>query len=177
VISASYTDKGNPVTGPLTGRKLIVLRNPKVQAESYTQSANVDRKHQDGSNQSWVGDIKDGSYIGFNDIDLTGIARLEFNVAAMPSRGGRIEVHAGSPTGKLIGTANVEALTNANTASTTTTGSTGGGGRRGPQWQVVTAPITASVGPTDLFFVFRNDQVKDKNILIVDWMLFDRPKS
>lgn len=173
VISASYTDKGNPVTGPLTGRKLIVLRNPKVQAEAYTASANVDRKHQDGSNQSWVGDIKDGSYIGFSDIDLTGIARLQVNVAAMPSRGGRIEIHAGSPTGKLIGTASVAPLTEASTSSTTTAG----GGRRGPQWQVVMVPLTNAAGPTDLFFVFRNDQVKDKNLMIVDWMLFERPKS
>ena len=163
VISASYTDKGNPVTGPLTGRKLIILRNPKVQAESYTQSANVDRKHQDGSNQSWVGDIKDGSFIGFGDIDLTGISKLEFNVAAMPSRGGNIEVRAGSPTGKLISTARV---------TTATEATAGGGGRKGPQWQTVSAPITDFTGPTDLFLVFHNVQVKDKNLMLVDWILF-----
>ncbi|MFD2569516.1 PQQ-dependent sugar dehydrogenase [Spirosoma soli] len=165
VISASYTDKGNPVTGPLTGRKLIILRNPKVQAETYTKSANADRKHQDGSNQSWVGDIKDGSYIAFNEVDLTGIAKLELNVAAMPSRGGRIEIRTGSPTGKLIGTVNVGPLTEANAGA-------GAGGRRGPQWQTVAAPITSTVGLNDLFFVFRNDDVKDKNLMVVDWILF-----
>ena len=168
VISASYSDKGNPVTGPLTGRKLIILRNPKVQAESYTLSANVDRKHQDGSNQSWVGDIKDGSYIGFADIDLTGITKLEFNVAAMPARGGRIEIHTGSPMGKLLTT--VDVSTPAETASAPATGT----GRKGPQWQTVTAPIASTAGPNDLFFVFRNDQVKDKNLMIVDWIEFAR---
>ncbi|QJW90331.1 carbohydrate-binding protein [Spirosoma taeanense] len=166
VISASYTDKGNPVTGPLTGRKLIILRNPKVQAEAYTLSANVDRKHQDGSNQSWVGDIKDGSYIGFPDIDLTGITSLEFNVAAMPSRGGRIEVRAGSPTGKLLGSVNVGTPTEAGTG--------GGTGRRGPQWQTVTAPITNTSAPGDLFLVFRNEQVNDKNLMILDWLQFKK---
>lgn len=164
VISASYTDKGNPVTGSLTGRKLVILRNPKVQAESYTLSANVDRKHQDGSNQSWVGDIKDGSYMGFAAIDLTGITKLEFNVAAQPSRGGRIEIRTGSPAGKLLGT--VDVATAAETSTDT--------GRRGPQWQLVTAPISGAVGPNDLFFVFHNDQVKDKNLMIVDWILFAR---
>lgn len=164
VISASYADKGNPITGSLTGRKLIVLRNPKVQAESYAQSANVDRKHQDGSNQSWVGDIKDGSYIGFSDVDLTGISRLELNVAAMPSRGGRVEIHVGSPTGKLLATVDITnpAETNAGT------------GRKGPLWQLVSAPIANAGGLQDLFFVFRNDQVKDKNLLIVDWIQFAR---
>jgi len=164
VISASYADKGNPVTGSLTGRKLIILRNPKVQAESYTLSANVDRKHQDGSTQSWVGDIKDGSYLGFGDIDLTGITKLEFNVAAMPSRGGRVEIRAGSSTGKLLGTADVTTPAETNT----------GTGRKGPQWQIVTAPIANVGGSSKLFFVFHNDQVKDKNLMIVDWILFAR---
>ncbi len=164
VISASYTDKGNAFTGPLTARKLIILRNPRVQAESFTLSANVDRKHQDGSDQSWVGDIKDGSYIGFTDIDLTGISKVSFNVAAMPSRGGRIDIHTGSPTGKLIGTATVSPLSEANA-----------GNRKGPQWQTVSAPITNADGSGDLFFVFHNDQVKDRNLLILDWLQFGKP--
>ncbi|WP_020601874.1 PQQ-dependent sugar dehydrogenase [Spirosoma spitsbergense] len=165
VISASYTDKGNPVTGALTGRKLIVLRNPKVQAESFTASANVDRKHQDGSNQSWVGDIKDGSYIGFAAIDLTGIRNLEFNVAAMPTRGGRIDVYSGSISGKLLGTVVVA-------PPTTTSGPAGA--RRGPQWQTVSAPISSPGNAADLFFVFHNDQVKDKNLMLLDWIQFSK---
>ena len=165
VISASYTDKGNAFTGPLTGRKLIILRNPKVQAESYSVAENADRKHQDGSTQSWVGDIKDGSFIGFKDIDLTGIGRLEFNVAAFPARGGRIEVRMRSPTGKVIGTASVTPVAQASTTGTA---------RRGPQWQTVSAPLAATAGMSDVFFVFRNEEVRDKNLMNLDWVLFGR---
>ncbi|MPR33672.1 carbohydrate-binding protein [Cytophagaceae bacterium SJW1-29] len=163
VLSASYTDKGSPVTGPLTGRKLIILRNPRVEAETFAMSANVDRKHQDGSNQTWVGDIKDGSYIGFRDIDLTGVNRLNFNAAAMPDRGGRIDILSGSPSGELLGTVTVPRPA-----------ATHSGEQKGPKWQTVSAPLTNANGPTDLYFVFRNDEVKDKNLMILDWIQFSK---
>lgn len=162
VISAGYTDKGNSFTGPLTGRKLIILRSPRVQAEAYTLSANVDRKHQDGSDQSWVGDIKDGSYIGFTELDLTGIGQLTFNVATTAGRSGRIDIYKGSLSGVPIGSLNVAPVS-------------ASGGRSGPQWQTVSTPILKSEGISDLFFVFRNDQVKDKNLLVLDWILFGKP--
>jgi cytochrome c len=161
VVTASYTDKGNPVTGPLTGRSQIILRNPRVQAEAYDSGTGIDRKHQDGSDQSWVGDIKDGSFISFKNLDLTGIGELAFNAAAMPSRGGLIEVRQGSATGRLLGSVSV-----------TPVAAQPGESRRGLVWQTVTAPITATTGLNDLYFVFRNDQVKDKNIMALDWILF-----
>lgn len=160
VISASYTDKGNVHTGPLTARKLVILRHPRIQAESYALSARVDRKHQDGSDISWVGDIRDGSYIGFPELDLTGIGQLTFQVAAMPARGGRIEIRSGSPTGPLLGTALV-APPAANAA-----------GRRGVQWQTVTTPVKNPGGMVDVYFVFRNDQEKEKNLMNLDWIQF-----
>lgn len=165
VISASYTDKGNPVTGSLTGRKLLILRNPRLQAETYELGTGVDRKHQDGSTQSWVGDIKDGSFIAFNDVDLTAISELDINAAAFQGRGGRIEIRAQSPTGKLLGTAMVNPIT------------APAGSPRGPIWQTVTAPIASTSGVQNLYFVFRNDAVKDKNMLLVDWILFKKDNS
>ena len=159
VISASYTDKGNPVTGPLTGRKLLILRNPRLQAEAYETGNGVDRKHQDGSTQSWVGDIKDGSFMAFNNIDLTDINELTFSTAAAGGRGGRIEIRSQSPTGKLLGTATVTSV------------SAPAGSKPGPVWQQVSAPITPTDGPVNLYFIFRNDAVKDKNLLLLDWIL------
>ncbi|GAB2562327.1 PQQ-dependent sugar dehydrogenase [Spirosoma areae] len=166
VVTASYTDKGNPVTGPLTGRNLLILHNPRLQAEAYEMGTGVDRKHQDGSDQSWVGDIKDGSSIGYKSLDLTGIGELVFNVAALPSRGGRIEVRTGSPTGKLVGTASV-----------TPVDPPSGGGRRGLVWQAVSTPLTTASGMNDLYFIFRNEQVKDKNVMALDWILFKKGAS
>ncbi|WP_345240832.1 PQQ-dependent sugar dehydrogenase [Nibrella saemangeumensis] len=159
VVTASYTDKGNPVTGPLTGRKMYVLRHPKVQAESYEFSNKVDIKHQDGSSQTWVGDIKDGSYIGFKSIDLNGISQLAFQVAA-PARGGQIEVRSNSPSGKLLGTATVTPAAGAN--------------RRELQWQTVSAAISNPGAPADLYVVFRNAEAKTANLMVLDWILFSR---
>lgn len=165
VISASYTDKGNPVTGPLTGRKLLILHNPRLQAEAYELGTGVDRKHQDGSNVSWVGDIKDGSFFAFKNLDLTGINELTVNAAALSGRGGRIEVRTQSPTGKLLGSAVVNPIT------------APAGSPRGPVWQTVSANIAPTNGLHDLYFVFRNDAVKDKNMLLVDWILFKKETS
>ncbi len=165
IVTASYTDKGSPATGPLTGRKLLMLRNPQVEAESYDLGSGVDRKHQDGSDQSWVGDIKDGSYLGFTNLDLTDIREISFSAAALPSRGGRIEIRSGSPTGTLLGTATVEPVAPA------------AGGRRGPNWQTVTAPVVGSGGANVLYFVFKNDAVKDKNLMLLDWVLFKKAAS
>jgi cytochrome c len=47
-----------------------------------------------------------GSYLGFNDIDLSGIRQIEFEVMVTPSSGaigGTIEIHLDAPDGKLIG--------------------------------------------------------------------------
>lgn len=165
VISASYTDKGNPVTGPLTGRKLLILRNPRVQAEAYELGTGVDRKHQDGSTQSWVGDIKDGSFMAFKGVDLTSIGEIAINASAFAGRGGRIEVRTQSPTGKLLGSVMVTSI------------AAPANSPRGPVWQTVTAPIASTSGLHDVYFVFRNDEVKDKNMLLVDWILFKKDMS
>lgn len=167
VVTASYTDKGSPATGPLTGRELLILRNPQVEAETYDVGSGVDRKHQDGSNQGWVGDIRDGSHIGFTNLDLTDVREISFSAAGLLSRGGRIEIRSGSPTGPLLGTATVEPGVPAS----------GGGGRRGPNWQTVTASIAGSGGGNAVYFVFKNNQVKDKNLMFLDWVLFKKTTS
>ncbi len=163
VITASYTDRGNPVTGQLTGRQLLVLRNSRVEAEAYDRSAGADRKHQDGSSQSWVGDLKDGSFIAFTNIDLSSIGALDLNVATVASRGGQVEIRTGSPTGALIGTATVVALT---TSASSPRGSL--------PWQTVTATLAPTVGQRDIYLVFRNDQIKAKNLLTIDWIQFKK---
>ena len=165
VITASYTDKGNPVTGPLTGRQLLVLHNPQVEAEAYDSGVGVDRKHQDGSSQSWVGDLKDGSYFMFKNIDLTGINTLAVSAATVAGRNGRIEIHTGSPTGPLVGKATVAPLAD-------TPGAAPAGGRNSLTWQTVTTPVTPMEGMHDLYVVCRNEDIKARNLMAIDWILF-----
>jgi len=155
VISASYTDKGNKVTGPLTGREVVMLRNPKVQAEDFDSFRNVGRQQPHGDGTSAVSDIKDGSYISFKNIDLTGIKEIAFQVMSRENDG-TIEVRAGAPNGKLVGTANINP------------------GLDEQGWKTVTVPvITRPKGVNELFFVFRNKVVKDKSFMNLDWIYFE----
>ena len=158
VISASYTDSGSKITGPLTGREVVLLRHPKMQAEDFDTFRNVGRQQPHGDGPSLVSDIKDGSYIGFRNIDLTGIKALTFNLAT-GTDGGTIEVRKGAPDGKLMGTVTVEP------------------GADDSSWsklRTVSAPVKAgAAGMDDLFFVFRNSKAKDKRILALDWIYFD----
>lgn len=159
VIRASYTDKGNPVVGNLAGSTILVLRNPKVEAEDFEVYQHVGRRHIDGTNFSFVSDIQDGSYIGFKNIDLTSITQLQFQVNSRIA-GSKIEIRTGSPDGQLIGTVEVPQNTSK---------------ERG-KLDLVSASITNSGKPADLYFVFRNASQKD-NILILDWINFENSKQ
>ena len=158
VISASYTDKGSKITGPLTGREVVLLRHPRVQAEDFDSFRSVGRQQPHGDGPSVVSDIKDGSYIGFRSIDLTGIKQLTFNLASGED-GGTIEVRVGSPTGKVVATATVN-------PSADDSG-----------WQslrTVSAPVQAAPrGANELYFVFRSKQAEDRRFMVLDWIYFD----
>jgi cytochrome c len=157
VMRANYTDKGNPVTGTLTGTKLITLRHPMVQAEDFDLSANVSTRHVDGTDITFLANIQPGSYVGFKDIDLTGIDKVHFK-ASSRQKGSVIEMRAGTPGGTLLATAEV------------------------PQVQKLSDPVKLtslsvnSSSQQDLFFVFRNTEGQKENLLFLDWMYFDNGK-
>lgn len=158
VITASYTDSGSKITGPLTGREVVMLRHPRVQAVDFDSFRNVGRQQPHGDGPSVVSDIKDGSYISFKNIDLTGVEQLVFRVAS-GTEGGTIEVRVGSPNGKLIGSTNVNpGITNSDWKN----------------WKTVSAPVLDNPGGlNELFFVFRNKVVKDRPFLNLHWIYFD----
>lgn len=152
VFTASYTDKGNQYTGRLTGRKSLFLRHPKVQAEDFDSSKSVARRTAQGEGVDFVGDIKNGSYFSFENIDLKGVQGLVIKAAAR-NNGGRIEVRLNSPTGKLIGFVDVSPVSH-------------------KKWREITLPIESTEGVNDIFFVFKNENVKDDNLMVVDWIYF-----
>lgn len=104
IIQATYTDKGGKVVGPLTTSETKALRSSKVKANSYDDSKAVAK-----FDVPQVGEVvvisEDNAYIGFKDIDLTGVKTL--NIAAFSQKGqtvgGKLEVRLGSPTGTLAG--------------------------------------------------------------------------
>lgn len=115
LIRAAYTDKGNLVKGgkPVpaqTSEALLILHNPQLMASEapVIQGADVKAKGM-GKGETVIPHAN--AYLGFRQLDLTGIKQLELDAAAQRregSSGGTIEVHLNSPTGPVIGDITVE---------------------------------------------------------------------
>jgi cytochrome c len=154
VLRASYADKGNGPIGSLTSSSLVLLRNPKVQAESFDITQFIGRRHLDGSDLTIVNNVQPGSHIGLKHIDLATISKLWFRGGARQA-GSRIEVRQDAPNGRLLATAEVPVTGASDTAM-----------------QNFSTAITNPGGQHDLYLVFRNDQVKN-DLLQLDWVYFD----
>jgi len=169
VLEASYTDKGGPGGAqPLTGRGQAILQPKHKQAEYFnatgrvadgTGTGNPGVQVETASDTAGgfkdIGSIEDGDYWSFDPANLTNIDSLRFR-AASGSGGGVIEVHAGTPAGQLLGTADVPA-----------TGA----------WQTytdVTLALSARTVSEPLFFVARKRAGSTDNggLLNVNWVDF-----
>ncbi|WP_409013915.1 ThuA domain-containing protein [Dyadobacter sp. CY356] len=107
IFTASYTDKGNGTMGPLTGSKTIALRPAKLQANTLDEGKGY-AKYKLPSGPEVVLGSANGSYIAFDDIDLTDISTLTVAVISSDkTAGGILEAHLDTPTGPKIGEANV----------------------------------------------------------------------
>jgi cytochrome c len=105
VINAAYTDKGAASVPWHTTQTITVRRSPRIDPAFADVKSGIDLTT--GRNQS-VGVIpKPNGHLGFKQIDLTGIRKLDLTVQG-GGRGGAapaatIEVRLGSPSGELIG--------------------------------------------------------------------------
>ena len=158
VIRASYADKGNDPVGSLTGSTMLMLRNPKIQAEEFEITKNIGRRHVDGSELTFVNNVQQGSYIGLKNIDLNTISKLWFRGGARQA-GSRIEVRQNAPDGQLLGTVQVPVT-----------------GTNDEAMQAFSANLTNATGQQDLYLVFRNDNVNN-DFLQLDWVYFDNGKQ
>jgi hypothetical protein len=128
----------------------MVLRNPTMLASDSDSDADVQKFAVPNGPTIIIGS-KVGSYVGFDQLDLTVITSISFSVSA-PSNygmaGGKIEVHIGSPEGKKIGESEPVI------AKETVQGSTNTAGGK------VLAKLDPVVGKHDLYFVFHSDTAK-----------------
>ncbi|MDB5241015.1 MAG: HHIP-like protein 1, partial [Spirosoma sp.] len=109
VLTASYTDRGNGVVGPLTGSTSVALRSPSVKAVSADKKQDIFEYEIPKLGLAAIG-MKSGSYLMFNDIDLTGIQGVSPSVFASNDQvaGGKLEIRLDSPTGTLLGESEVK---------------------------------------------------------------------
>ncbi|HEY6977244.1 MAG TPA: PQQ-dependent sugar dehydrogenase [Chitinophagaceae bacterium] len=102
LLRAAYTDKGSGSTPSLSGESVIALRSATVDPQKADEKKSTQLLTTPYISFSMLGD---NSYLGYNNIDLTGIKQIEFLVQATPNSGdagGVIEVHLDRPDGQLL---------------------------------------------------------------------------
>ena len=108
ILTATYTDRGNGAIGPVTGSSSIALRSPSLKAASGDVKQDIRQVDMPKVGPTAMG-TKSGSYVAFNDIDLTGIEGISATVASTTQTvGGKLEARLDSPTGTLLGEADVK---------------------------------------------------------------------
>ncbi len=165
-FTVTYTDKGANGIGPITTREVVALRHPKLEADECDAFSKVGKSRPNAGALAFAGGARDGGHILFKGIDLTGVEALTYRVAAR-EHGGAIELHLDAPDGPVVNTVQVKP----------TFRKQGGVWELQPEnWAEVTGRLSPATGKHDLYFVFKNDQIKDKGLMNVDWIYF-RPGS
>jgi cytochrome c len=152
IFTASYTDRGNGVIGPMTGSKSVALRSPVLKATSADAKQDIYQYDIPKLGPAAVG-LKSGSFVAFDDLDMTGIQGLSANVfnASDQTAGGKLEARLDSPTGTLLGQADVKT------------------GAMGPVNIAFQQPVS---GMHKLYFVFVNPSAGPKALFALDKIQF-----
>ncbi|WP_229310769.1 ThuA domain-containing protein [Larkinella arboricola] len=153
LFSASYTDKGSSVIGPLTGTSTVALRSAKMKAASYDGSKDVSKYKLPSGNEIVFG-AQSNSYFFFNDIDLAGINSLTVmgSASSQYMAGGKLEIRLDSPTGTLVGSADVKS----------------------DKMEAVNIPVKTPVtGLHKLYFVYVNPSAGGKPLFALDGIQFN----
>ncbi|WP_229215964.1 carbohydrate-binding protein [Dyadobacter frigoris] len=109
LIRAAFTDRavtGTKTIPSQTSEEMIVLRNPEIYAAEAPIVKGAELKALGVAGLGFSVVAFNGSYLGFKQIDLAGIDKLELDASAQRregSVGGTIEIRLDSPTGPVIG--------------------------------------------------------------------------
>ena len=106
MLRAAYTDRGANGMPPITKEKTIVLRSPSVVVASGELSEGVSKQSVAELPVQITVVSRSGASVALKQIDLTRVAAVTFSAVApaqYQAKGGKIEVHLGSPTGALLG--------------------------------------------------------------------------
>jgi len=193
IIRASYTDKGTAVAPALTSESLIALRSNQVSPGRADIIKGVDTKLQTMFMVSMIAIPKPNGYIGFKQIDLTGIKQIEINALAWPMMGysgGRIEIRLDGPTGELLGQTEIESKNPNFGQSAADAAEKKAGAKPAAKKKAPARSFNPFAGPGikvdikdvkdqhDLYFVFKNDKVAaDKEMMSVLNIRFNDTKT
>jgi cytochrome c len=103
VVRATYLDKGNKKMAPVQSEKWLFLRHPALNVEKADVTKGILQLITPGRSTNMVGQ---NPYLGYKDLDLSGISTIEISASAQArsnAAGGVIEIRLDSPTGTVIG--------------------------------------------------------------------------
>lgn len=178
LLRVAYTDKGSEQVKGLSSEKIIALRNPRINPEKCDDAKGTQLLTTPGRSFNI---IEHDGYLGFQDLDLTGINELVIGAEANPrlgAAGGIIEVRLDGPDGQLIGaTEKIEPIEiDFGAKLKAAVEAWEKGGEKGPKpnyWQVralYKPTFTISIGGItskhDLYLVFKNPDAKEGQILV-----------
>ncbi|HEX3132828.1 MAG TPA: carbohydrate-binding protein [Planctomycetota bacterium] len=155
IVTATYSDAGAKGQSSLTGSTSVLLRSRYIRAVTCTTNKGAQEEDcsDDGKGKDF-GFIDHDDHISFAGIDLSATKAIEARVASAGA-GGLIEVHAGSPTGKLVATIEVKPTGDWQKWSTTEA-----------------AAVTDPGGNNELFFVFKSRSGGGGGLFNLNWVHF-----
>lgn len=173
ILRAAYKDKGTKVMKSLATEDVLVLRSPNLNPELADIMKSTQLVITPGRSFSMVGDK---SYLGYKNIDLTGVSEIEVTAQAMTrvgASGGVIELRVGSPTGNVIATSDKieprEMRMGPPPAAAPANGQANAPAAppaRPNMNSKLKIAIPANAGQQDIYFVFRNENAKDTQIVM-----------
>jgi len=107
LLRAAYNDNGNGAASSIAAENVIVLRNPALDPEKADEKKSTQLLTTPVRAFYMLGN---NSYVGYHNIDLSGIKQIDLLVQATPNSGaigGIVEVHMDAPDGQLIGQTNM----------------------------------------------------------------------
>jgi cytochrome c len=161
VLRAAYADRGANGLPALSAQNTVVLRAPSVVVANGELAEGVQKyKGPEVPIEVTIGS-KSGAYVGFKQLDLTGVSAIVFAALAptpqLSAFGGNVEVRLDSAGGPLVG--QTAAIQPTETLGAPT------------QLRAVLAPTT---GIHDVYFVFRNAAApQGRNLFILTTGTFE----
>mgnify|MGYP006269605959 CR=1 FL=1 len=153
LLAATYTDGGADSLPPLSRRELLVLRHPRLQAETADLASPWARPGTWGPNRDLPVryGLSDQAFMAYRQIDGTGLRSLRLRY--LPHRGGRVSIHLDAPDGPEIGQLTLPV---------------------GPvdTWQEARTRLRPFTGQHDLYFVFHKPGSREE-IAVLDWVEFE----
>jgi cytochrome c len=164
LLRAYYSDKGSGNVTSLSGEDFVALRNPYLDPQLAEIRKGVQIETTPSFNFFMVGDQ---SYIGFKDIDMTGIKEIMLYLGMNDrdgAKGASVEIRLDSPTGKLIG--QTDKVTEAPNGGFKPSAAVSRLEWRRQNSAKSLASLSAVSGKHDIYFVFKNPKAKAEEILV-----------